>query len=249
MPLQVHGPTAYHLTTGHMSPFTKEQVGILLKVYSEFGLKFNSGIWKGKPCVFVKAPAEKYKAFIGNAERSGQNITKLLGTQFESHTNSYVPGNTYFSPGADWDDVVEFIDANYNEKALAPSREPSDRDAATQKIAWQCPQCNRRYKVQAGRPLPKVCPECRGAKQEASNPKDHQPNENADRHQPVPNYGRKDSKLAAGIALVVGLLPLVFGGVLLLGAIGRGLPAILFSGAIFFLGAGICIKAVVDLFK
>jgi hypothetical protein len=126
--IEIVGDTAYEL----MSNLTDSQANALVAEYAKLGLLYKTGNWKGSSCIITKAPAGEYKRFAGERGQHWQSIKKRVGygNSCPSYSNEYVPGETSFAPGREWNDIVAFIEANFSphaEKAMQSSLNSLDR--------------------------------------------------------------------------------------------------------------------------
>ena len=115
MSTEVVGDTAYDLIYKDDDPLTDAQAEALVTEYAKLGLRYRKCTWKGHNCVVTKAPAAEYKRFLDEKLKHWQSIRERVGYSgsLVSMDNTYQRGSTSFSPGPDWQDVVAFIDANF----------------------------------------------------------------------------------------------------------------------------------------
>ena len=115
MSTEVAGDTAYELIYKDDDPLTDAQAEALVTEYAKLGLRYRKCTWNGHNCVITKAPAAEYKGFCEEKSKHWQSIQERVGYSGSlcGKNNTYDPGSTFFSPGADWQDVVAFIDATY----------------------------------------------------------------------------------------------------------------------------------------
>ena len=106
--IEIVGDTAYEL----MSNLTNSQAKALVAEYAKLGLLYKKSKWKGSSCIITKAPAGEYKRFAREKEQHWQSIKKRVGygNSCLSYSNQYVRGQTLFSPGGEWNDIVTFIE-------------------------------------------------------------------------------------------------------------------------------------------
>lgn len=111
---KVVGDTAYALLYKDTPPLTDAQADALIIEYSKLGLSYKKCVWQGRKCIIIKAPAAEYERFMMKLSKCWEAIHEKVG-----HGGCIERSNTYnsyshFSPEADWDEVVAFIDSNYS---------------------------------------------------------------------------------------------------------------------------------------
>ena len=126
MPTEVVGDTAYQLIYKDDPPLTDAQAEALAAEYAGLGLHYKKCTWKGSNCVIIKTSADDYKKFCETEPAPWKSIQKRVGYSgyLIAKSNTYQPGTTSFSPDADWNAVVAFIEASFSPASPAAARKP-----------------------------------------------------------------------------------------------------------------------------
>ena len=175
MATEVVGDTAYELVYKDDPPLTDAQARALAAEYGKLGLHCKKARWNGLNCVIAKAPSGEYKRFSKKQSERWQAIQKRVGYSgyLNSKNNTYQPGETSFTPGEDWSDVVSFINTAFSSSPndTVESNHASDeteagktgRQTGTTDLTFECPHCKQHLEAgsdMAGMEL--ACPTCNG---------------------------------------------------------------------------------------
>ena len=120
MRVKVEGGVAYQLTTAH-PPLTNEVADALIAEWSRFGVQFRKGQRAGAICVYVRSTASAFEEWHRRLAESRLDVGEKLGVSLYTHSNTYLPNQTYFSPGENWHEIVAFIDSNYLSNSVSNS--------------------------------------------------------------------------------------------------------------------------------
>lgn len=114
------GDTAYELIYRDDPPLTDAQAESLAAEYSQLGLPWRKAPWNGYNCVIAKAPPEAFSQFCVKRNADWQSIRDRVGYDGSTKAlnNRYQPGFTQHNLGPEWDDVVDFIEANYKSRII-----------------------------------------------------------------------------------------------------------------------------------